>query len=83
MCQCGLIRDGEKGGRGHGGVGGGGEREIIYRYRYTVTTKIIPALRWAAMRAILLNVSVGELKEVGVLRPVNRYGYIRASFSRK
>ena len=25
-----------------------------YTYRYTVTAKMIPALRWAAMRAILM-----------------------------
>ena len=30
-------------------VGGGG-----YAYRYTVTTRMTPALRWAAMRAILM-----------------------------
>ena len=34
-------------------VGGGGE-DYIYTYRYTVTTRMIPALRWAAMRAILM-----------------------------
>ena len=32
-------------------VGGGG-RGRLYTYRYTVTTRMIPALRWAAMRAI-------------------------------
>ena len=47
-------RDGEKGGRGEGEgvwkwVGG-----RLYTYRYTVTTRMIPALRWAAMRAILM-----------------------------
>ena len=31
-----------------------GKREIIYTYRYTVTTRMTPALRWAAMRAILM-----------------------------
>ena len=36
-------------GSGGGGGGGGG----VYAYRYTVTTKMIPALRLAAMRAIL------------------------------
>ena len=49
-----LIRDGEKEGKG---VGGGGTREIIYllyAYCYTVTTRMIPALRQAAMRAILM-----------------------------
>ena len=45
-----LIRDGEKGGRGYGG----GKRRRLYTYRYTVTTRMIPALRWAAMRAILM-----------------------------
>ena len=32
-------------------VGEEGER---YAYRYTVTTRMIPALRWAAMRASLM-----------------------------
>ena len=33
-----------------------GKRVVIkyYTYRYTVTTRMIPALRWAAMRAILM-----------------------------
>ena len=31
-------------------VGGG----KLYTYRYTVTTRMTPALRWAALRAILL-----------------------------
>ena len=36
-----LIRDGEKeGGKGYGGGG----RERLYSYRYTVTTRMIPAL---------------------------------------
>ena len=49
-----LIKDGEKGrGRGGGGYGGGG-RGRLYTYRYTVTTRMTPALRWAAMRAILM-----------------------------
>ena len=42
-----LIKDGEK------GVWRCGERRL-YTYRYTVTTRMIPALRWAAMRAILM-----------------------------
>ena len=42
-----LIRDGEE--RGYGGGG----RGILYTYRYTVTTGMTSALRWAAMRAIL------------------------------
>ena len=32
-------------------VGEEGER---YTYHYTVTTRMTPALRWAAMRAILM-----------------------------
>ena len=41
----------EKWGRGYGGGG----RGRLYTYRYTVTTRMIPALRWAAvMRAILM-----------------------------
>ena len=45
-----LIRDGAKGVRGYGF----GERGRLYTYRYTVTTRMFPALRWAAMRAILM-----------------------------
>ena len=37
---------------GGGGKQGGEEGEFIYIYRYTVTTRMTPALRWAAMRAI-------------------------------
>ena len=33
---------------------GGGEREIIRLSLYTVTTRMTSALRWAAMRAILM-----------------------------
>ena len=33
------------------GGGGGGE---VYTYHYTVTTRMTYALRWAAMRAILM-----------------------------
>ena len=44
-----LIRDGS-----NRGGGGGGRRERLYTYRYTVATKMTPALRWAAMRAILM-----------------------------
>ena len=29
-------------------------RGKLYTYRYTVTTRMTPALRWAAMRAILM-----------------------------
>ena len=32
----------------------GGVRGRLYTYRDTVTTTMIPALRWAAMRAILM-----------------------------
>ena len=28
--------------------------EVGYTYRYTVTTRMAPALRWAAMEAILM-----------------------------
>ena len=31
-----------------------GEEGDEYTYRYTVTTRMIAALRWAAMRAILM-----------------------------
>ena len=47
-----LIRDGDM---GEGGMERGGwERGGLYTYRYTVTTRMTPALRWAAMRAILM-----------------------------
>ena len=46
-----LIRDGEKGGLGGRGYGGGGR---LYTCCYTVTTRMIPALRLAAVRAILM-----------------------------
>ena len=45
-----LIRDGEKGG---GGMEVG-EIGRLYTYRYTVTTRMTSALRWAVMRAILI-----------------------------
>ena len=32
----------------------GEEGDYNYTYRYTFTTRMIPALRWAAMRAILM-----------------------------
>ena len=32
----------------------GGEGDYIYTYRYTVTTRMTPALWWAEMRAILM-----------------------------
>ena len=44
-----LLRDGEKGGRGDGA---GGRR--IYTFRYTIATRMTPALRWAVMRDILM-----------------------------
>ena len=31
-----------------------GGRGRLYTYRYTVTTRMTPALGWAAMRAILM-----------------------------
>ena len=31
-----------------------GEEGDDYAYRYTVTTRMTPALRWATMRAILM-----------------------------
>ena len=51
-----LIRDGEKrGGNMEVWGGGGGGRGRLYTYRYeAVTTRMTPALRWAAMRAILM-----------------------------
>ena len=51
-----FIRDGEKGGGDGGGVGGGG----LYTYRYTVTTRMIPALRWAAMRILMFHNCEGQ-----------------------
>ena len=50
--------------------GCGGEVDYIYTYRYTVTTRMTPALRWAAMRAILLfhNYCEGQSRE-SVHRP--------------
>ena len=33
---------------------GGGGRGRLYTYRYTVTTRMTPALRWAAVRATLM-----------------------------
>ena len=46
-----IIRDGEKEGEGGTEVGGRGR---LYAYRYTVTTRMTPALRQAAMIAILM-----------------------------
>ena len=39
---------------GGGGGGGGGGRGRLYNYHYTVTTRMTFALRWAAMRAVLM-----------------------------
>ena len=47
VCVCGG------GGGGEGGYGGGWRRRL-YTYRYAVTNRMTPALRWAAMRAILM-----------------------------
>ena len=44
-----IIRDREGG--GYGGWG----RGRLYTYCYTVTTRMTPALRWAATRAIFIN----------------------------
>ena len=45
-------------GRGYGGLGGRGMevgvRARLYTYRYTVTTRMTPALRWAAMGVTLM-----------------------------
>ena len=47
-----YLGRGEEG--GGGGMEVGEEGDYNYTYRYTVTTRMIPALRWAAMRAILM-----------------------------
>ena len=39
---------------GEQGEYGGGERGRLYTYRYIVTTTMTPALRWAAVRVILM-----------------------------
>ena len=39
---------------GYGGGGGGGGGGVLYTYRYTVTTRMAYALRWAAVSAILI-----------------------------
>ena len=43
-------KDREKAGWGYGGGG----RGTLCTYRYTVTTRMTPALRWTAMRVILM-----------------------------
>ena len=45
-----LIRDRAKGGRGYGGGG----RRRLYTHHYTVTIRMIPALRWVVMKTILM-----------------------------
>ena len=51
-----FIRDGEKGGGGDMEVGGEGKAKggKLYTYRYTVTIRMTSALRWAAMRTVLM-----------------------------
>ena len=62
-----LIRDGDKGGKGVWREGGEGR---IYTYRYTVTTTMTPALRWAAMRAIFqCFIIVRDIVKDSVHRP--------------
>ena len=39
---------------------GRGEEKRLYTYRYTVTTSMIPALRWACSDENHFNVSVGS-----------------------
>ena len=58
------------GGRGYGGVG------RVYTYHYTVTTRMIPALRWAAMRAILMF-------QQGVMDKVTRQCPQTTTFSKR
>ena len=51
--------------------GGGGYEDggRLYSYRYTVTTRMIPALRWAAMSHF--NVSVGSDGQSHRIVPTN------------
>ena len=50
--------------------GGGGGRGRLYTYRYTLTTRMIPGLRWAAMRAILMFHNCdGQKSQDSVHRP--------------
>ena len=55
-----LSRDGEKGGGGWG---------RLYTYRYTVTTRMTPALRWAATRAILMFINCEQQSHKTVHKP--------------
>ena len=48
------VHRNHKAGRREGRGYGGRRRGRLYTYRYTVTTRMTPALRWAAMRAILM-----------------------------
>ena len=41
-------------GRGEGRMGYGNVGGRLYTYRYSVTTRVTSALRWAAVRAILM-----------------------------
>ena len=50
-----LVRDGERGWEGGSMEVGRGR---LYTCRYTVTSRMTPALKWAAMRAILLFLQV-------------------------
>ena len=53
-----------------GGVGWGAAEGILYTYRYTVTTRMTPALRWAAMRGILMFRNCGgQSHKTSVSRP--------------
>ena len=54
--------DDDDAGRGYGGGG----RERLYTYCYTVTTRMTPALRWAAKRAMF---HVSLLMREKVTRP--------------
>ena len=63
-----LIRDGENVGEGGVVVGGGG-RGRSYTYHYTVTTRKTPALRWAAIRAILMFHNCEGQSQDSVHRP--------------
>ena len=47
------IRDREEG-TPKGVMEVGEEGDYIYSYHYTAATRMIPALRWAALRAILM-----------------------------
>ena len=55
-------------GQGKGGEGGmevGGEGDHIITYCYTVTTRMTSALRWAAMRAVLMfHMNVSYVKNI-------------------